>query len=492
MPEHATQNMPRKPEGLRIGQLAERAGVSREMIKYYLRAGLLPQPDKPRPNLSLYSEQHAALIGLILRFQQLTRLSLPEIAAVFQNANHDPGAIELELLSDKFSAPATGTILPFDDGAAETANLTLPAAFLDDLAAEGLVERAAALTDDERRSAGLLWAAHQAGVPLPFFTQARSHILALADLEVKTMLDIQRPDLRFEEVIRSITDVDKVINRWLIGEKTSHARATFSRILENAEQALSTVHDAIYQPSRIFRERHDIDAALAALRAQALLPAATAPTLEQACRAAVLLGEFGLAVELADHALSRAPGATLLLALKCLALGMNRNLDEALACVGPLADSGSRHPLVLEARLLAMLLQAARLSGVSDASQLLKEAAELFREPIAFDPQSKADAFEACLLDARAKTLFPDAFAWREDITSKVEEMLKDLLDTPAAELQLPIDAVRHVFHIYGAYYLGQLYTETGDTVRAQQHFETVIRIDPASNLGEKAYLQMT
>ena len=70
----------------RMSALVEISGVSRDMIKYYLRAGLLPQPRKPRPNLSLYSDNHLLLIRLIQRVQQQTSLSLPDIAEAFPNA----------------------------------------------------------------------------------------------------------------------------------------------------------------------------------------------------------------------------------------------------------------------------------------------------------------------------------------------------------------------------------------------------------------------
>lgn len=488
----ANQDQTAAAEGrYRIGELAERADVSREMIKYYLRAGLLPQPSKPRPNLSLYSQQHIALIGLILRFQAQTKLSLNDIAAVFDASHHDPAAIELHLLSNKYSADDTRTILPFDDGIEETINLELPENFLRQLVEAGLLSEANSLSDQERQSAGLLWAAHKAGVPLQFFTRAQEGLLALADLEVQTLLEIPRPELQFDEVVDKITDVDKIINRWIIQEKTNHARHMFTRILENAETALTTVHDAIYVPSKVFLQRHNVDDEMHSLRAEALNEGAKPTEIELACRTAVLLAQFDTAVELADHALMRHGNAVIFTALKCLALGMNRQLDEALVCAQQLAASGSEHPLVLEARLLTMLMQAARLSGVSDASQILKEAAELFREPTTFAAQSKADSFEATLLNARAKTLFPDAFAWRNDVAQQLEVMLDELAALPASDTVLPIVATRQVFQIYGAYYLGQLYRGAGDTAQAKKYFEDVIKLDPASNLGQMAYLQL-
>ena len=52
----------------RMSELVEASGVSRDMIKYYLRARLLPKPRKPRPNLSLYTEDHLALIRMALGY----------------------------------------------------------------------------------------------------------------------------------------------------------------------------------------------------------------------------------------------------------------------------------------------------------------------------------------------------------------------------------------------------------------------------------------
>ena len=93
----------------RMSELVDASGVSRDMIKYYLRARLLPKPRKPRPNLSLYTENHLLLIRLILRLQQQTTLSLTQIATAFKAANYDPTTLEIELLAGKFSAGRAAT-----------------------------------------------------------------------------------------------------------------------------------------------------------------------------------------------------------------------------------------------------------------------------------------------------------------------------------------------------------------------------------------------
>ncbi len=63
----------------------------------------------------------------------------------------------------------------------------------------------------------------------------------------------------------SVTNTDRVINRWMISEKTRQARRMFQRIMDNSEKALSTIHDAIYFPSKVFRKRFRIEEELALL-----------------------------------------------------------------------------------------------------------------------------------------------------------------------------------------------------------------------------------
>ncbi len=52
----------------RISELVAASGVTQDMIKYYLREGLLPPAEKKHAKLSVYSEEHLALIELILKF----------------------------------------------------------------------------------------------------------------------------------------------------------------------------------------------------------------------------------------------------------------------------------------------------------------------------------------------------------------------------------------------------------------------------------------
>jgi DNA-binding transcriptional MerR regulator len=475
----------------RMSELVDASGVSRDMIKYYLRARLLPKPRKPRPNLSLYTETHLLLIRLILRLQQQTTLSLTDIAAAFRHADYDPTTLEIELLAGKFSAGRRDFIIPFAPETGNDVSLAVPPAFLEELHRSSLLESSSTLDESQMEIAGLLWAAHGEGVPLDFFQAARERLRTLADLEVKALIAIRRPQLDFNAVVASVTHTDRIINRWMISEKTQQARGMFQRIIENSEQALSTIHQAIYLPSKVFRQRYAIDAELTGLGDSIAARPDDLRLIYSACRACLLLAEFQRAIHFADTVLATAPDDDLALACKCLAYGMERNLEQALPYARRLEAMDSRHTIALEARLLTLLMQAAKLGGVSDTTDMLKDAAELFRDPVSVPPNDEFDRLEACLLQARANTLFPDAINTGADAMQALEATLDTLQASTFEQLGLPHEGARVAYQIYASFYLGQLHEAAGDAGRAKRHFERVIQLDPSSNFGEMAYLKL-
>lgn len=64
---------------MKMRDLEQRTGVRREMIHFYFRNGLLPEPQRPKPNVAVYGEEHVRSILAIRRLQDEQRLSIAEI-----------------------------------------------------------------------------------------------------------------------------------------------------------------------------------------------------------------------------------------------------------------------------------------------------------------------------------------------------------------------------------------------------------------------------
>ncbi|MCB1703774.1 MAG: MerR family transcriptional regulator [Halioglobus sp.] len=491
MPRHKVKAHSGDSRQYRMSELVQTSGVSRDMIKYYLRAGLLPQPSKPRPNLSLYTDNHLLLIRLILRVQQQTSLSLPEIATAFRAANYDPTTIEIELLSDKYHAGRRDFIIPFEAETRSDVSLSVPQAFLDNLHRHGLLDQTDHLDESQREIAGLLWAASNEGVPIDFFQAAREKLQALAELEVKALIAIQRPQLHFGEVVSAVTGTDRVVNRWMISEKTRMARHLFQRVIENSEKALSTVHDTIYLPSKLFRKRFRIDEELAGIAQAISKNPRNRKALHNACRTCLLLADYEGAQGFADAALALKRNDDFAIACKCLAYAMDKDLEQAQRYADMLATAQSTHTIAMEARLLTLLMQAAKLGGVSDTTELMKQAADLFREPLSVSAEEAFDHFEASLLRARANTIFPDAINALPEAISDLQSMQEKLEGNSYQALGLPAEGTRLVYQVYTSFYLGQLHEATGAAAQARRYYEKVIQLDPSSNFGEMAYLKL-
>ncbi|MBK5230713.1 MAG: MerR family transcriptional regulator [Thermoleophilia bacterium] len=82
------------PKPLRMGELAEAAGVSPATIKHYLREGLLPKPVKTSRNMAWYSPDYIERIKLIKRLQEERYMPLKVIKRVLKS---EPDQVEARL-----------------------------------------------------------------------------------------------------------------------------------------------------------------------------------------------------------------------------------------------------------------------------------------------------------------------------------------------------------------------------------------------------------
>ena len=71
--------MPKKKNMYKIGEIAEKAGVTVNAVRHYVHEGLLPAPHKTSPNMAYYDEECIPLIIEIKKLQEEYFLPLPVI-----------------------------------------------------------------------------------------------------------------------------------------------------------------------------------------------------------------------------------------------------------------------------------------------------------------------------------------------------------------------------------------------------------------------------
>lgn len=76
-------------EGYTTGQLAKKAGVNVETIRYYERRGLLPEPRRSESGYRQYSDETVRRVQFIIHAKELG-FSLREIHELL-SLRHDPG-----------------------------------------------------------------------------------------------------------------------------------------------------------------------------------------------------------------------------------------------------------------------------------------------------------------------------------------------------------------------------------------------------------------
>jgi DNA-binding transcriptional MerR regulator len=101
---------------MKMKELERETGIGRETIRFYIREGLLPEPERPKRNVALYGEVHVARLKLIRRLQAERHLPLALIRTIVLNEAENPATgfeafIGLEnrlgpLLSESFALAA--------------------------------------------------------------------------------------------------------------------------------------------------------------------------------------------------------------------------------------------------------------------------------------------------------------------------------------------------------------------------------------------------
>lgn len=69
----------------RMAEVMQLTGASREAVRFYVNAGLLPEPHRTARNMAWYSQQHIEIIKLVRALQEEQFLPLKAIKALFDD-----------------------------------------------------------------------------------------------------------------------------------------------------------------------------------------------------------------------------------------------------------------------------------------------------------------------------------------------------------------------------------------------------------------------
>jgi DNA-binding transcriptional MerR regulator len=83
---------------MKMKELEARTGIGREAIRFYIREGMLPEPERPKRNVAFYSEDHVRRLRAIRKLQEEKFLPLSVIKSVIN--------------SEAFDALAAGQAMP--------------------------------------------------------------------------------------------------------------------------------------------------------------------------------------------------------------------------------------------------------------------------------------------------------------------------------------------------------------------------------------------
>ncbi|MBV1886604.1 MAG: MerR family transcriptional regulator [Parvibaculaceae bacterium] len=76
---------------MKMKELEQRTGIGREAIRFYIREGLLEEPERPKKNVAIYTENHVKRILLIKKLQDERFLPLNVIRDVLEQGRAAKG-----------------------------------------------------------------------------------------------------------------------------------------------------------------------------------------------------------------------------------------------------------------------------------------------------------------------------------------------------------------------------------------------------------------
>ena len=471
----------------RLSDLSRLSGVSREMLKYYFRVGLLPRAKKSRAGWSSYGERELNLTRLVREYQSQTPLTLPQIAEVFQGARHDVQQLELGLLSGKFERQSSasdvvvGLALPPES---DTVAVEVPEKFLAELREAGLAPTHRRLNSGEERVAALIHQGVQEGLPLSFFVRGQGLLEQVVEAEMEAMMGVDLPASSVEKQNARIVESNRLINRWLTLAKDTLLQKRFIKAYLGSRKQYEEIQRWIYVPSEAFVRKHGIEEELKELEARAAKnPKKHLPELAEGL---LVLGRNDAGAKAVKEALA-AGSATLQTLLAAIRVEQVRsNFTASAELTARILELYPEKPAALAAAAIDAFLQASRTFASNQGNLWLAKAARLHGKALASKPDDPRDLFDRRMLQALSHANLPGAFGGSRQAEQEVALAIEQLHSGETLGFALPSMPKIHEVAIY--YYLAQIRVRNGDAGGADQAFREVVQRDPASHFGAAAF----
>lgn len=209
--------------GIKMNELVRLTDTAKSTILYYVKEGLLPEPEKPKPNLHLYDERCVEIIKFIKYLQSHFDTSINEIKSIVKDGSFDferGFEVVLETLnvimgSAHQSSYTTEYVLK---------HFALSEARLQFYLEEQLLfKRDGVFTEKELEIIEILINLETQGIPHRVLKAYVEHARALAELEVACAQSYLTERPRSNEAVKALFDTTLVLKPYLFHMHTLNA-----------------------------------------------------------------------------------------------------------------------------------------------------------------------------------------------------------------------------------------------------------------------------
>jgi len=262
-------------EALRIGDVVQRTGLSKELVHHYLRLGLLPRTEER----GRYSLRQVELLSQVRILREEHNLPLEDIRQLFDAFDFDPSRLQavtrsISLLQRAVAFGRDGEVFPAQllsaDELADRAGVA--GATVTQLVQARVITP---LVEDKQplfspydvATVRLCEAGASNGIPVSSFRTIASFVRIGVELERWELFAPLSGSGSRRRVLADLFARREISTNFVVSVLQSAAHATFARLTEPLRLPRARLDDLLYRPSDVFARRHDLHRSIEQARA---------------------------------------------------------------------------------------------------------------------------------------------------------------------------------------------------------------------------------